>query len=452
MEISDIRFAKSGDINLAYQRYGAGKDVVLIPPIVSNVELGWEEETYRRVREHLGSHVRVIELDKRGIGSSDPFDRPPTLAERMSDIAAVMDAEDVEHASVIGLSEGGLMAQVFAARHPDRVDRLVLINSLAGPSTFAAQRHHREPGDPRRTADELIGDFRRIADTWGREPEHFVDLACPSQRGNHAFLKWLGRFQRQTTSPAGFLRQFESVMPLDASADLAGIAAPTLVIHVKGDRVVPPSTGRWLAANISGARYVEFAGEDHYCWCMAHWRAIMDCWLEFVTGSAPTATLERRFATIVFTDIIDSTGRCAEIGDQAWRALLDRHDVTARRTAARNGGAVVKSTGDGLLVTFDTPSSAISFATSLRQELASDRLDIRAGVHAGEIEVRDDGDIVGLAVNLAARVTAAAAPGSLYASSTVRDLLLGSGRTFEDRGEHSLKGIEGRWKLYEVRA
>jgi class 3 adenylate cyclase/pimeloyl-ACP methyl ester carboxylesterase len=450
MDISDIRFAKSGDIQIAYQRYGSGPDVVLVPPIVSNVELGWEEETYRRVREHIGRHVRILEFDKRGIGSSDPFDEPPTLEQRMGDITAVMDAEGLERASVVGLSEGGLMAQVFAARFPERVDRLVLLNSLAGPSTFAGQKKFREPGDSRRTGLEIMSDFDRMAETWGREPRNFVDLVCPSQKNNDAMLRWIGRFQRQSTSPAGFRRQLESIVPLDASGELARIQAPTLVINVKRDRVLPPSTGRYLASRIAGARYVEFDGEDHYCWTMARWRDITDYWLEFITGSAPVVAVERRFATILFTDIVDSTSLCSELGNQEWRRLMERHDRLAASSVSRHGGRIVKNTGDGLLASFATPSAAIAFVAELREGLSRERIVIRAGVHAGEIELRDDGDVVGLAVSLAARVASVASPGSLFASSTVRDLLLGSGRSFEDRGEHQLKGIEGAWKLFEV--
>lgn len=450
MDISDIRFAVSGGLHLAYQRYGEGPDVVLIPPIVSNVELGWEEETYRRAREHVGRHVRVTEFDKRGIGCSDPIESPPTLEERMGDIVAVMDAEGIERASIVGLSEGGLMAQVFAARYPQRVDRLVLVNSLPGVSSFEAQRNLREPGDARRKASDVIADFYRVAQSWGRQPEVFAELACPSQLRNEAYLRWLGRFQRQTTSPAGFLRQFESLVSLDAAAELPKIEAPTLVIHVKGDRVVPPSAGRWLAANIRDARYAEFPGDDHYAWTMANWREIMNCWLEFVTGESPYTTVERRFSTILFSDIVGSTELLARLGDEAWRAVLERHDRTARAVAGRHGGRFVKHTGDGFLATFDTPSSAITFATALRRDLKAENLDVRAGIHAGEIEVRDDGDVVGLAVNIAARVTGAASAGEILVSSTMRDLTLGSGRDLQCRGEHVLKGVEGVWRLYAV--
>jgi len=450
MDISEVRYARSGDLHLAYQRYGSGPDVVLIPPILSNVEISWEEESYRRARFHVGKHMRVLEFDKRGIGSSDAFDRHPTLEERMSDILAVMDAEGLEKAHLVGLSEGGMMAQIFAARHPERVDRAVLINSLAGPSSYGQLKEHYRDGDSRRRTEEIQADFETIAATWGREPEHFIELACPSRRGDADFVKWFARFQRQTTSPAGFRRQLESVAALDASAELGAIRAPTLIMHVRGDRVVVPATGRWLATRIPGARFEEIEGEDHYLWCMSNWRATFDIWLEFLTGRAPEATIERRFATVLFTDIADSTELCARLGDQAWRGVLERHDAAARRAAAQHGGKVVKTTGDGVLATFDMPSGAVACASELARTLAEEHLSIRCGMHAGEIEIRDDGDVTGFAVNLASRVVSLATPGTVWVSSTIRDLLLGSTHRLDERGEHSLKGIDGTWRLYEV--
>jgi pimeloyl-ACP methyl ester carboxylesterase len=450
MDISEIRFAKNGEMHLAYQVYGSGPPVLIVPPIISNVEMGWEEETYRRVREHLGRHVRVVEFDKRGMGSSDRFEQMPSLEERVGDIEAVMDAEGISKACLVGVSEGGLMAEVFAARHPERVERLVVINSYGGGASLEKQEPYAAADDPEYDATEVMAAFEQTVKDWGRKPESFLDTGCPSQRGNEAFVRWFGRFQRTSMSPAGFDRQWKSALELDPTNELPNIQAPTLVIQVKGDRIVPAKTGRWLAATIPNARYVEFPGEDHFCWCSLGWRAIMDCWLEFVTGAQPQHTLERRFATIVFTDITDSTGRCAQLGDEAWSALLERHDAAARRGVARHGGTVVKNTGDGLLATFAMPSAALTFVSELKQDLAADNLGIRGGVHAGEIEIRDDGDVVGLAVTLAARVMGVAKSDSLFVSSTVRDLLMGGRWSLEDRGEHELKGLEGAWRLFEV--
>lgn len=448
MDISDVKFAKSGDVHLAYQRFGAGPDVVIVPPLVSNVELAWEHEVYRRVREYVGKYVRVLEFDKRGIGGSDRFEQTPTLEQRVGDIKAVMDAEGIERAHVLGLSEGGMMGQLFAALHPERVDRLVLVNSMVGASALGHLT--RQDGDPPMRRPEVMERFQRMIDGWGREPEHFVDLFAPSQSDNPAFIRWVGRFQRQTCSRADIQRQFQSIIGLDANDRLGDIRAPTLVINVVGDRAIPPAFGRYLAAHIPGARYVQLAGEDHFSWIMPSWREHMDCWIEFVTGHAPVVRSERRFATVLFTDIVDSTARSAEVGDESWRDMLDRHDRIAWQAVDRHDGKLVKNTGDGLLMTFTSPSEAVACATDLLRELGRVGLTIRAGLHAGEVVVREDGDVAGLAVNLAARVEQSAHAGTTWVSSTVRDLLLGGDHAFEDRGEHALKGVTGAWRLYEL--
>ena len=358
MNISDIKFAKSGDVHLAYQRYGAGPDVVVIPPLVSNVELGWEQEVYRRAREHVGRYVHVLDFDKRGIGSSDRFTQHPTLEERISDITAVMDAERVERVSLLGLSEGGMMAQLFAAMHPERVDRLVLMNSMLGLSAYPELQAYRD--EPIYPLEEQRAKLWHVAETWGRDPQVLVDLFCPSQSDNPAFIRWMGRLQRQTASPADFQRQLESILTLDANERLPDIKAPTLVVNVTGDRLVHPAMGRYLADKIPGARFVEFPGEDHFCWIMPSWRRLMDCWLEFVTGTAPVAPSQRRFATVLFTDIVGSTTQAARVGDAAWRTTMEGHDRVAWRAVGEHRGKLVKNTGDGLLVTFDSPSEAIA--------------------------------------------------------------------------------------------
>ena len=448
MEVPDIRFTRSGDLNIGYQRWGAGPDVVVIPPLVSNVEIMWENELWRRALEFTGQHVRAIHFDKRGIGISDRFEQHPTLEQRIGDINAVMDAEGVARASIMGLSEGGLMAQLFAALHPERVDRLVLVNSL--PGTAAWRQLGRYSDTPVPTVEEQGARAMQLAETWGRDPKFLVDWFMPSQRDNVPFLRWLARYQRQTASPADFRRQLESILSLDGVDDLSSIKAPTRVIHVAGDRVVPAAAGRFLAANIPGADYVEVEGDDHFCWVMPHRRKVVDPYLEFITGTVPSARSERRFATVLFTDIVGSTERARAVGDEAWRLTLESHDRIAWKTIDAHRGRVVKSTGDGLLVTFGSPSDAVACAAVLHRELGGIGVAIRGGVHAGEVAIRDDGDVSGLAVNLAARVAQAAGDGAIYVSSTVRDLLLGGGQTFTDRGEHVLKGIGGPWRLYQL--
>jgi len=450
MEISDIKYARSGDLDIAYQRWGTGPDLVIIPGLVSNVELAWEQETFRRAREYAGRYVRALEFDKRGMASSDRFGRAPTLEERIDDIKAVMDAEGIERAHVLGISEGGLMGQFFAALHPERVDRLVLVNSTIGFSVLDDLEPHED--DPPMHRQQVLDRFERMIAGWGREPQHLVDLFCPSKNDDAAFIRWVGRFERQTCSRVDIQRQFDSILGLDANDRLGQIRAATLVQNVVGDRAIPPAFGRYLAEHIPDARYVQFAGEDHFCWVMPNWREWLDSWIEFVTGHAPAARSERRFATVLFTDIVDSTARSAEVGDTAWRDMLDRHDRIAWQAAGRHDGNLVKNTGDGLLMTFPAPSHAVACAQELVRELGRVGLRVRAGLHAGEIVLREDGDVSGLAVNLAARVQQAAPGGTTWVSSTVRDLVLGGEWAFTERGEHTLKGIEGAWRLYELAA
>lgn len=448
IDVSEMRYARSGDIDIAYQRFGTGPDLVIIPGLVGNVELAWEEEIYRRAREYIGRYVRVLEFDKRGIGSSDRYDEPPTLEQRIDDILAVMEAEGLERAHVLGLSEGGIMAQFFAAMHPERVDHLILPTSLVGGSAFAELAQ--EDGTIVPWAVKARDGVQEMIHGWGRAPELFVDLFTPTKRDDAAFVRWVGRFQRQTCSRSDIQRQFENVLTLDATDRLQDIHAPTLVLNITGDRLIHPNMGRYLARKIANARYEEFPGDDHVFWVMPNWRDMMDCWLEFVLGRTPDVRSERRFAAVLFTDIVGSTARAVQEGDEAWASMLDRHDRIAWEAVDRHAGKLVKNTGDGLLMTFTAPSEAVACAAHLVRELGRVGLSIRAGLHAGEILVREDGDVTGLAVNLAARVQEAAAGGATWVSSTVHDLLLGGEWSFTPKGEHQLKGIEGAWRLHEL--
>jgi class 3 adenylate cyclase len=446
------KYARAGNLHLAYQRFGSGPDVVLIPPLVSNVELAWDHELYRRVLEHDGRHIKMLMFDKRGIGCSDRFEQLPTLEERIGDITAVMDAEGIERASLLGMSEGGLMAQLFAARYPDRVDKLLLLNTAAGLLSPMEVADHVKPSERPLDVAELLNGMKDLVATWGSEPLYMVDWMMSSQADNASFVRWVGRLQRQTATPADLERQVISVVALDPSAELSAIHAPTLVMHVTGDRVLHVAYGRHLASRIAGASYVEIPGEDHFCWVMPNWRDIADCALEFLTGNAIPCSTERRFATVLFTDLVNSTKSTSASGDAAWRETLDSHDRICRDVIDRHQGRLVKNTGDGVLATFDSPSGAVSAATSLVDILGSIDLTIRAGIHAGEMEFRSDGDISGTAVNLAARVEQAADPGHVFVSSTVRDMLIGSEHSFSERGAFELKGIEGSWRLFALTA
>jgi class 3 adenylate cyclase/pimeloyl-ACP methyl ester carboxylesterase len=451
MEPPEMRYAQSGDLRIAYQRFGSGPDVVAIPPLLTNVELHWEHELYRRVLEHAGRYVTMLQFDKRGIGCSDRFEQLPSLDERIGDITAVMDAEGIERASLLGASEGGLMALLFCARHPERVDQLTVMNSTPPASAVEHLPRYRAPTDPPFDSEEGLRWLLKLPKRWGHDPEFFVERVMPSQVDNASFVRWVGRLQRQSASPADIARQIQSVLVLDADDfSLSNINTPTLVIQVTGDRVCPPPCGRYVADRVHGARYLEVAGTDHFPWTLPHWREIIDTWIEQVIGQRPPCRSERRFGTVVFTDLVGSTAGSSRAGDDSWRETLDSHDRICRRVVDRHDGRIVKTTGDGLLGTFDSPSLAVDAAAALVKELASIGLVLRAGVHAGEFEAREDGDVSGTAVNIAARVEQAAEPGHVFVSSTVRDLLLGGDRTFTPRGDFTLKGIERPWQLYAL--
>ncbi len=453
MQVPETQYARSDDgLRLAYQEWGEGPRLLIVPPLVSNIEVSWEHEFYRRVDEYLGRYMTCAHFDKRGVGLSDRPDAMPTLEQRIGDVVTVMDALGWERTNLLGLSEGGIMSQLFAANYPERVDGVVLIDTVPSPRYRSRMVERVEPGDPPLMgATEILEGFIHLVETWGEEPQYFVDWFVPSQRDNESFVRWAGRLERLSASPRDFERQVQSIVGLDAGDAPERITARTLVMHVKGDRVLNVAGGRVLADVIPGARYVEIPGEDHFCWVMPTWREMNDLMIEFCTGAVPQPITTRRFATVLFTDIVGSTSRSAEIGDTAWHEILDEHDRTARKIVDEHAGRVVKSTGDGLLAVFDVPSQGVDCGLDLCRCLADLGVPIRAGVHAGEIEIHDDGDISGIAVNLAARVEQAAADGELWVSSTVRDMMLGGAAGFDERGEHELKGIDGSWKLFAVR-
>jgi class 3 adenylate cyclase len=453
MEVPEIRFARSDDgVRIAYQAFGSGPPVVIASGLVSNVELNWEHELTRRVLEYQSRHVRTVLFDKRGIGCSDRFEEFPSLEQRIGDISAVMDAEGLERASLVGLSEGGVMCQLFAATCPERVDRLVLVDTHILDNQVSFDDLFRDTWLG--SLEGLMSTFDHLVESWGEDPVFFVDLFCPSQRDNEGFIRWAGRWERLSATRDDIRRQLDSFGMMFATHGpeiLDSIVAPTLVMHVRGDRVAPAKIGRLLAERIPGAQYREFDGEDHFVWIMPNWRELVDCWIEFVTDR-PIAERahSRRFAAVLFTDIVDSTRSLSAMGDATWRETLDSHDRIAWRTTDDHHGHIVRTTGDGLLAIFDTPSAAIHCAAALRRELAAIGLEIRAGLHAGEIEVRDETEIAGLAVHVAARVEQAAAPGQVLMSATMRDLLLGSDISTEDAGEHTFKGVDGQWRLFAL--
>jgi class 3 adenylate cyclase len=451
VQIPETHYARVGDLRIAYQKWGEGPPLLIVPALISNVEVSWEHELYRRTREHIGRHMTCVEFDKRGIGLSDRFDGAPTLEERNQDIHAVMDVVGWDRANFVGLSEGGLMAQLFAADFPERVESLVLANTFA-PRRYSKRvyDYFREGDYPLQKRAVLYDRFMRVAETWSEDPRYMVEWEMPSAADNESFVRWVGRLQRLSASPRDFRRQVESVFELEGGDAPERIKARTLVMHVKGDEVLPAAGGRLLAELIPGASFVEIQGRDHFFWIMDNWRDVADAMIEFVTGVAPERTSTRQFGTVLFTDIVDSTRRSAAVGDSNWQAVLDSHDRITRGLIDQHRGRVVKSTGDGLLAVFEVPSQGVACGLEMCEALRGIGVEIRAGVHAGEIEVHDDGDISGIAVNLAARVEQKAADGELWTSSTVRDMMLGGSASFAERGEHELKGIDGSWRLFSV--
>jgi class 3 adenylate cyclase len=434
------RYAKSGDLHIAYAVEGDGPiDLVWIPPWVSQVEYLWAEPSLERVMARLTQFARVITFDRRGSGLSDPLFGAPTLEDQMDDVLAVMDAAGSESAAICGTLEGGPMAALFAATHPDRTDALVLYATFAR-ATWAPDYEWAWSADQR---DMHMGE---LVARWG---EGLVaSSVAPSQIADPGFMEWAGRLERLAASPSTIRRIFELIGEFDVRDVLPSIRVPTLVMHRTGDSFIKVEHSRYIASKVPGARYVELEGDENM-FSLGDWEGLIGEVEEFLTGTRHEREPDRMLATVLFTDICDSTRRAAEMGDRGWRFLLERHDALFRQALERHRGREVKRTGDGFLATFDGPARAIRCAASIAEAMGSLGLQIRAGLHTGELEVMD-GDIGGLAVHLASRVMSAAAPNEVLVSGTVKDLVVGSGIDFEDRGERELRGVPGEWRLYAV--
>jgi class 3 adenylate cyclase len=434
------RYAKSGDLHIAYAVEGdAPIDLVWVPPWISHVEYLWAEPTLERFGKRLTQFSRVITFDRRGSGLSDPFFGAPTLEEQMDDVLAVMDAAGSERAAISGTLEGGPMAALFAATHPDRVSALILYASFAR-ATWAPDY------DWAWTAEQRREGMEQFIERWG---EGLVAAeVAPSKRDEPGFMEWTGRLERMAASPGTIRRIFELIGQYDVRDVLPSIRVPTLVMHRAGDTFIKVEHSRYMASKIPGARYVELEGEDNM-FSVGDSDAVIGEIEEFLTGTRHEREPDRMLATVLFTDICDSTSRAAEMGDRGWRFLLERHDALFRQALDRHRGREVKRTGDGFLATFDGPARAIRCAASVAEAMGTLGLQIRAGLHTGELEVMD-GDLGGLAVHIASRVMGAAGPNEVLVSGTVKDLVVGSGIEFEDRGERELRGVPGEWRLYAV--
>jgi class 3 adenylate cyclase len=441
-KVRETGYARSGDLSVAYEVSGDGDlDLVFVPGFVSHIELMWELPEAARFFARLASFARLIRYDKREQGLSDRVGRPPTLEEGTDDLRAVLDAVGAERPARFGVSEGGPMAQLFAATYPHRVRALVLYGTYA--------RVVEGPDYPIGVPAAVLDDWAQavVAD-WGGPTT--VELFAPSMRDDRRFLEWWSRLLRIGTSPRGALALFQQYRQLDSRAALDAISAPTLVLQRDRDRLAPRRWSRYLAERIPGARYVELPGEDHVFFTEDQ-DAILDEAEEFLTGERREREPERVLATVLFGDIVDSTRRAAELGDRRWRDLMESHDALVRRQVERHQGRLVKTMGDGFLATFDGPARAIRCARAVEDGARSLGVELRAGLHTGECEVVGS-DVGGIAVNIGARVGASAGPGEVLVSSTVKDLVVGSGIRFADHGEHELKGVPGSWRLYAVEA
>jgi class 3 adenylate cyclase len=439
------RYARSGDVNIAYQIAGEGPiDLVYVPGWVSNIETAWEDPHVSRFLQRLASFSRLILFDKRGTGLSDrvSISDLPTLEQRMDDVRAVMDAADSPRAALFGASEGGVMCALFGATYPDRTAALVLYGSYAKGTATADYPHGLAE---REAIDEFIEALTELWDDAGG----LLNVWAPSASDDPVTQAAFGRYLRTGASPSAVVALTRMNAAVDIRHVLPVIAVPTLVIHRSEDMIVTVEAGRDLAAKIHGAKYVELPGEDHL-WFHGDADAILGEVEEFLTGTRAAEIIDRILATVMFTDIVDSTRKAAALGDRRWRNLLARHDTLMRRELERHRGREVKTLGDGFLATFDGPARAIRCACSARDAMRGLGVEVRAGLHTGECELIGD-DLGGIAVNIGARVGSVAGPGEVLVSRTVTDLVAGSGIEFTDRGVYSLKGVPGEWQLYAVK-
>ena len=437
----DIRYAQSDDVQVAYQIVRDGPiDLVCVLGAWSHLEIMWELPAFRRYCELLGEFARVIVFDKRGMGMSDRVPGATPLDVRMDDIRAVMDAAGSQTAAVMGSSEGGPLALLFAAAHPERTSALILDG--------AEVRERKDDDWPwgESTEEKFEANLASYPEHWGR-PGGMMGYLAPSQEQSPWLIDWMARLQRNAGTPAAAVAFARMAFDIDVRDIVPSIKVPTLILHSEGDRICHVENGRFLAKNIPGANYIELPGADHVQWFQPD-RAIAEI-REFLTGQRVATTPDRVLATVLFTDIVGSTDRASSMGDASWRQLLDSHNSVIRRELERFRGVEVNTAGDGFLSTFDGPARAIQCAKEMGRQLHQHGIEIRAGIHTGEVERLAD-DIAGIAVHIGARIAGLAGASEVLVSGTVRDLVSGSGLEFTDRGKHSLKGVPGEWQVYEA--
>jgi class 3 adenylate cyclase len=445
--VSEVEFARSGDVHVAYRVVGSGPiDLVYVMGAYTHLDVLWELPAYRRYCERLAEFSRLVLFDKRGMGMSERVPGSTPLDVRMDDIRAVMDAVGSESAALMGESEGGPLSMLFAAAHPERTRGLILQGAEVRERTDAEWPWGES------TQEEHEAYIATIGERWGKPlgleaylaPSLARDPALPAYNG------WFAKMQRNAATPSTWAAFSEMAFDIDVRDVAASIHVPTLILHAVGDRICHVGNARWLAERIDGARYLERPGDDHVAWFDPE--SIVPDIREFLTGTREPAVPDRVLATVLFTDIVGSTELATKLGDRRWRDLIESHHAAVREELARYRGREVDTAGDGFLAVFDGPARAIRAARAIVDAVQRLGLHVRAGVHTGEIEELSGGDIRGIAVHVGARVAAAAGPDEVLVSSSVRDLVAGSGFSFVDRGMHALKGVEEERRLYAVTA
>jgi pimeloyl-ACP methyl ester carboxylesterase len=439
---TDTRYAKSGELNIAYQVFGTGDlNLVFIPGWASNVENVWTMREFATFANKLARFARVILLDRRGTGLSDPVVNPPTLEERMDDVRAVIDAAGWDRAAIWGVSEGGPMAMMFAATYPQRVSALVLYGTFARFSRADDYPH----GFPEAFNAKWVAS---LESTWGTG--ELSRSFAPSVMADATVVRHLARLERMAMSPGTARKLFGLLTQIDVRHVLAAIRVPTLILHRAGDQPVRVGHARYLAERIAGARYIELAGNDHMPF-VGDTDAVIDEVRQFLTGKRTTPDADRILTTVLFADIVDSTQRATELGDREWKQLLSRFYALADDQLHHFRGRKLDTAGDGLFAAFDGPARAVRCGMALAEGVQALGVQLRVGVHTGECEVLGD-KYSGIAVHLGARVASAAQPGQVIVSSTVKDLVVGSGLRFDDLGAHTLKGVSEPWRLFGASA
>jgi class 3 adenylate cyclase len=439
-----VRYASAGEVNVAYQVFGAGVDLVYVPGLLNVIEAAAEEPAVERHFERMASFARVALFDKRGTGLSDRVsaEEMADLGSRLADLTAVMDAAEMSSAALFATADGAIPAILFAAHHPERVDALVI---LQGTARWGAAPDYPE-GIP---ADRLQPEVWN--ERWGNEANpHVVELLAPSMASDRRWRRALGRLQRRSGTPRAAYNYWQTFARADARDALTDVRAPTLVMHAAGDRLIPVAQARVMAAQLPNARFVELPGADHFHFFTNSDRVAAET-QELLTGRRGGAGGARRLATVLFADIVGSTQQLSDLGDARWRDVLSTFERLVRSSLLRHGGHEVAFIGDGFLSLFDDPAAAIDCAAELVTDVRELGIEIRAGIHTGMVEVRGD-DVAGMGVHIAARVMGAAGPSEVLITRTVGDLLLGSDTQLEPRGPRELKGIPEPLELFALRA